>query len=77
MRYSSKTFNKHLAGILDNLGFKPSRCEASIWFRENGDIYKYIATHVDDLSIVMNDPLYLIEQLKRNPKLKGAKELSF
>ena len=78
--YSGKAFNEHLASMLDDLGFKPSKTEASIWFRKNGDVYEYVATYVDDLTLAMKDPLLLIEQLKQAPynlKFKGTEELSF
>ena len=80
LRYSGKALIEHLASMLDDLGFKPSKAEASIWFRKNGDVYEYVATNVDDLTLATKDPLSLIEQLKQAPyklKFKGTEELSF
>ena len=33
------------------MGFEPSKAEADIWMRANGDVYEYIASYVDDLCI--------------------------
>ena len=80
LRYSGKAFNAHLANMLNNLGFKPFKVESSIWYRKNGDIYEYVATYVDDLTLAMKDPLSLIEKLKKKPynlKFKGTEKLSF
>ena len=44
------------------------------------DHYKYIATYVDDLAIIMKDPQAFIDQLELTPynfKLKGSEPLNF
>lgn len=66
--------------MLDDLGSTPYKAEASIWFRKNGKVYTYVAKYVNDLTLVMKDPLSLIKQLKQPPynlKFKGTEELSF
>ena len=48
--------------------------------RKNGEVYEYVATYVDDLTLAMKDPLALIKQLEGDPfklKFKGTEELSF
>ena len=48
--------------------------------RKNGEVYEYVATYVDDLTLAMKDPLALIKQLEDDPfklKFKGTEELSF
>ena len=62
----------------------PSLAEASIYMRkcstDGADHYKYVATYVEDLAIVMKDPQSLIDQLTVSPyhfKLKGSGPLNF
>ena len=58
----------------------PSLAKAFIYMRKCDDHYKYIATYVDDLAIIIKDPQSLINQLKAAPynfKLKGSGPLNF
>ena len=60
----------------------PSLAEASIYMREcpTADHYKYVATYVEDLAIIMKDQQSLIDQLTAAPhtfKLKGSGPLNF
>jgi hypothetical protein len=58
LRLSGKVFNQLLSDCLRDLGFYPSKAESSIFMRKcpTRDVYKYIATYVDDLCIIMEDP---------------------
>ena len=46
--------------------------------RRNGDVYKYIATYVDDICIVAKDPKEITRQLQEDYefKLKGIGPIS-
>ena len=71
-----------LQDYLLNLGFVPSLAESSIYMRKcpTADHYKYIATYVDDLAILMEDPkafINLLEAAPYNFKLKGSRPLKF
>ena len=82
LKTSEKAFGQLLQKCLLDLGFVPSLAEASIYIRKSptSDHYKYIATYVDDLSIIMKDPQSLIDQLTAASyyfKLKGSGPLNF
>ena len=83
LKTSGKAFGKLLQECLLEIRFVPFLAEASIYMRKcpNGDDhYKYIATYVDDLDIIMKDPQSFIDQLKLAPynfKLKESGPLNF
>ena len=84
LKTSGKAFGQLLQECLLELGFVPSLAEVSIYMRkcptDGTDHYKYIATYVDDLAIIMKDPQSLIDQLTAAPynfKLKGSGPLNF
>ena len=52
---SGLRFNGVLAKCLSDIGFKRSKCESDIWYRDKGDHYEYIGTYVDDLIVVLRD----------------------
>ena len=47
--------------------------------RNNGDVYKYIASYVDDLCIVAKDPKEITNSLinKQNYKRKGTESIKY
>ena len=66
------------------LGFVPSLSEIPIYMRkfpiDGSNHYKYIATYVDDLAVIMKDQQSLIGQSTDEPynfKLKGSGPLNF
>eukprot|EP00531_Pseudo-nitzschia_arenysensis_P008891 CAMPEP_0116125882 /NCGR_PEP_ID=MMETSP0329-20121206/6042_1 /TAXON_ID=697910 /ORGANISM="Pseudo-nitzschia arenysensis, Strain B593" /LENGTH=1908 /DNA_ID=CAMNT_0003619941 /DNA_START=154 /DNA_END=5877 /DNA_ORIENTATION=+ len=80
LRSSGKQFGDLLASCLKELGFKASLAEPQIFMRENDGIYEYIATYVDDLCLVMRDPVGFLAILQEEPysfKLKGSGPMSF
>ena len=80
LRSSRKEFGDLLALCLKELGFQQSRAEPEIFMRENNGLYEYVATYVDDLCLVMEDPKAFLEVLQSKPynfKLKGLGPLSF
>ena len=80
IRSSGLEFTQLLAACLKELDFFSSKCEPEIFMRQNGDHWKYIATYVDDLCIVMEDSKAFLEILTSEPynfKLKGLLALSF
>ena len=80
LRSSGKEFGDLLAACLKELGFVPSMAEAEIFMREKDGLYEYVATYVDDLCLVMKDPIGFLELLKSEPytfKLKGSGPMSF
>jgi hypothetical protein len=82
LRLSGKAFNQLLSDCLGDLRFYPSKAESSIFMRKcpTRDVYKYVATYVDDLCIIMEDPGTFLAQLSSAPynfKLKGSGEVNF
>jgi len=80
LRSSGKQFGELLAACLKELGFKPSKAESEIFYREKNGIYEYVATYVDDLCLVMKDPEAFLKVLQSAPynfKLKGSGPLEF
>ena len=82
LQLSGKAFGQMLQEYLLDLGFVPSLAESSIYMRKCliADHYKYIATYVDDLAIIMKDPQAFIDQLESAPhtfKLKGSVPLHY
>ena len=63
---SARQWNLTLGDAIADMGFKPTRADADLWIKpsEDGKIYEYIATHVDDVICVGNNPEKYIEKLK-------------
>ena len=65
------------------MGFKSSKAETSIFIRKckTREVYEYVATYVDDLCIVVDDPKLFLQQLEKNPncpcELKGSGPVNF
>ena len=61
------------------MGFKPSKADADIWMRKQGDHYEYIAVYVDDLLIASRNPQEIIDWLEKKNlfKLKGTGPITF
>ena len=55
------------------MGFNPSKADADVWMKRNGNLWEYIAVYVDDLAIATKDPQAIINQLtnKYKYKIKG------
>ena len=75
-------FAQLLAECLEDLGFKRSLADDSIFLRQSpcGTVYEYVATYVDDLCIIAKNPELLLEQLKDKPyefELKGSGPVNF
>ena len=82
LHLSGKLFRQLLQEYLKELGFKLSFVESTIYMRTDPtfDCYKYVATYVDGLCMVMKDPQSLLDQLITTPynfKLTGSGELAF
>ena len=49
------------------MGFTPTKCDPDLWIKLNHDKnkYEYIATYVDDLIIVAEDPKKYLDIMKQ------------
>ena len=54
---AAATFHEHLSTKLRKMGFKPSRMDMDLWIRKRGDTYEYLASYVDDVIVVSEDPM--------------------
>ena len=52
------------------MGFDPSKADGNIWMRKSGNLYKYVATYVDDLCLVLRDCKAFCDELKEKYKYK-------
>ena len=41
----------------------PCRADHDVWMKQNGDIYEFVGTYVDDLIIAAKDPNELLDAL--------------
>ena len=58
-RYHDKTYD-----TMAELGFRPSLADPDIYMRDAGDCYEYVAVYVDDLTLIMKDPVSFLDALK-------------
>ena len=65
-------FHEHLSERLLKLGFKPSKADPDLWYKDLGTHYEYIGTYVDDLLIASKNPQAIIDALKEVYVLKGV-----
>ena len=82
LRLSGKLFEQQLQECLRELRFEPLLVASTIYMRKcpTADHYKYVATYVYDLCMIMKDLQSLLNQLMTPPynfKLKGSGELVF
>ena len=79
LRSSGLRWHEKLADTLRDMGFYPCKAESDIWMRQNGDVYEYIASYVDDLCMVAKDPARIIDILENEHeyKLKGTGPIHF
>ena len=54
---SSHAFADFLWDCLRNHGFVPSRADPDLWIKKSATGYDYIATHINDLIVVAEEPL--------------------
>jgi Reverse transcriptase (RNA-dependent DNA polymerase) len=79
LRSSGARWHFRFADCIRELGFFPCKADPDIWMRKNGNIYEYIAVHVDDLAITMKNPKEFTNILenKHKFKLKGTGPITF
>ena len=79
LRTSGARWHEHFADTLRDMGFFPCYAEPDVWMRDTGTKYEYVCVYVDDLAIVMENPMEFIELLKSkyNYKLKGVGPLEY
>ena len=74
---SSRRWNVALGDALTTMGFSVSRADVDLWIKKtnDGNGYEYIATHVDDVIIVVKDHKIHITRMARHfPIRKGKRK---
>ena len=71
-------FRAHLAEILHDIGFRPTKADPDIWIcpavkLDGSEYYKYIMCYVDDILSVSLDTKSISQSLQGQFKLKGNK----
>ena len=72
LRTSAARYHEHLSDTLRSLGFSPTKADANFWIRDKGDHYEYLASYVDDILIWSQDPMAIMEDLKKVYTMKGV-----
>ena len=74
LRTSGNRWGVQLAENMRDMGFTRSKADDSLWMRDRGDHYEYVATYVDDLLVVSKEPNMILETIKQSYKyeLKGV-----
>ena len=78
LKSSGAAFRSKLAGVIHDLGFRPSLADPDVWMRasikKSGmKYYEYILCYVDDVLVMSEEPEEIIEGIKAVFKLKGDK----
>lgn len=75
LKSSGAAFRSHLAGILDDIGFKSSIADPDVWLRpavkpDGEEYYEYMMCYVDDICCCSFTPKETIAEIQRYVKLK-------
>ena len=74
LKTAAARFHEHLSQKLRKMGYRPSKAEPNLWYKDLGTHYEYIATYVDDLMIASKNPEQIIKELEEDYLLKGVGE---
>ncbi len=78
LKSSGAALRSKLAGVLDDLGYRPSYADPDVWFKAatKTDKFKYyemVLVYVDDVMVISHVPGKTIEGISSVFKLKGDK----
>ena len=48
----------------------PTYANPNVWIKDKGNHYEYIATHIDNLIIILKNPAEIIKDLNKQFELK-------
>ncbi|MGH7955026.1 MAG: reverse transcriptase domain-containing protein, partial [Gloeomargaritales cyanobacterium] len=75
LKTSARRFHAHLADSLRSLGFKQTRYDPDVWYRDRGDGgYDYLCTHVDDILVLAKEPKQYMDKLSEKYTLRDVKQ---
>ena len=75
LKTSGHMWHAHFSEKLRSLGWIPSKADADLWMRENGDDYEYLATHTDDFIIISTNPKRAMSKIEQIYIIKDLQEL--
>ena len=69
----SQEFADFLADLLIDMAFEPSRADPDLWLKKSKhhDGYNYIATHVDNIIVVAQDPQHYLSMIEQHFSLRN------
>ena len=69
---AANRWHAHLANTIRSMGFRSSRYDADIWYKQRPDStgYDYIGTHTDDLMVVAKEPRAYFDMLESKYTIK-------
>lgn len=78
LKSASASFRAHMAGKLDELGFKSSVADPDVWIRPavkpDGEMYyEYTLMYVDDILVISHEPMSIMKELQKSVKFKNDK----
>ena len=76
LKTASRSFHEFLGDTLRSLGFRSSRADQDLWYRESKDYegYDYIASHVDDLLIASKRPQEIMAAIEHEFMLRNKED---
>ena len=74
---SARRWSLTLGDAIRDMGFKPTRADPDLWIKlsVNNKKYEYIATYVDDIIIVAEEPSKYLDIIKKKFPIRNIKEL--
>jgi hypothetical protein len=76
LKSSAASWHRTMNNYLWSIGFKPSRGDADLWYRDVGTNYEYICVYVDDILVASHKAKEIMEEIQKTFKLKGIGEPS-
>ena len=72
LRTSAASFHEHLTDSLRKFGCVPYKADPSLFYKDMGDHYEYIASYVDDILIWSKHTMKVMARLKAVYSMKGV-----
>ena len=78
LKSSGAAFRAKLAGVLNDMGYRPSLADPDVWLRAGTkpcgfEYYEIALVYVDDVMVISHTPSKTIEGIQKTFKLKGGK----
>jgi hypothetical protein len=70
LKSSAASWHRTMNNYLWSIGFKPSRGDADLWYRDASTYYEYICVYVDDLLVASHRAKQIMEEIQSTSSLK-------